>query len=237
MILIYFTLSTARRFYLSMEKVPLGVNFHIADGIKPINFFPRSNITFPAVAYNEPGMFKCIPSKFELANSSQPWDLPPKYGYEVVVRCPDHYTNTRIKTACEALVLEGEPVALPFVDGPDGRTYRNKYCALCHGVVAWKRWVTKLSCSNETDAIIRPRIVARNFTFDAGERKRIRETCSVLMTLVNRRTAIHCNIFEECERTNSPDYKKCFTYAMALFLLYSRTIPYRNPHCFRCAGI
>ena len=127
--------------------------------------------------------------------------------------------------------------SLPFVEGSDGRTYRNQYCADCHGVDEWRRWKTGLVCPKETPVNISSRLDDGNFIFTAEERKSIREYCHVRMQPVNNSRPTACKRAVLCENETNPDYHKCHAYKQMLFYPKPGKLPVFNPHCARCNNI
>ena len=139
-----------------------------------------------------------------------------------------------IKNSCEE-PLHDNP--FPFVEGSDGRTYRNQYCAYCHEVDEWRRWKTGLVCPKETPFNISSRLDDGNFTFTAEERKSIREYCHVRMQPANNSRPSACRKAVLCENETNPDYHKCHAYKRMLFRFRPDPLPVFNPHCARCNNI
>ena len=185
-------------------------------------------------AYEQRQIFECLVPEFRLSNVSGTGTAVTN-GYEVVTKCPSEYQDLRLKTSCEDPQLTNT-LSLLFVEGADGRTYRNQYCAECHGVASWKHWKTALRCAKEVDSVIRARLVAKNFTFTTDERKTIREECDVLMKPNSGSKPIDCAITTQCKNKTNPDYKTCGAYMLLLYT-FDSSVPIRNPHCARCNNV
>ena len=76
-------------------------------------------------------------------------------GVFMVARCPPEYRNTTLRNKCEApvnsLTRSSQDLYryLPVL-GDDNTTFRNKYCAMCNGVVRYEPW--SLKCFTTTNA-------------------------------------------------------------------------------------
>ena len=157
-------------------------------------------------------------------------------GYEIVTNCPLTFQNLRIKNACENPEEDNENV-LPLVAGNDGRSYKNQFCAECHGISEFQRWNTTLNCENETiKRLVESRIQTKNYKFTTNERKEIRENCVVQMDPPYKVKGTRCNIVSECENKASKDFLKCKLYKQLIFNMFQPTMPTKNPHCARCSG-
>lgn len=203
-----------------------------------LDYWQSCNSSF-AKAYDQQRIFQCLLPRLRLVKSNQTEDIHESgVSYQVVVKCPSIYRNARVKRSCENPVHD-DARSLPFVEGTDGRTYRNQHCAVCHGVAAWHRWETTLRCpqrgkSPVSDILARLR--AGNFSFTDDERKRIRENCRVDMKRVNGTRPIPCNRAKLCENKTNPDYTKCHIYKQFLYNM-KHHLPIGNPHCARCMNM
>ena len=157
-------------------------------------------------------------------------------GYEVVVKCPETFKNSRIKNSCE-LPEQANENFLPFVQGRDGRSYRNQFCAECNGVFEFKQWNTTLRCSpNETMNFVKRKIKANNYKFTNEKRQLIRESCVIDLAPPFAVNGAWCTIVTECLDKENADYLKCKLYKLQIYSSFFPEI-FKNPHCARCSGV
>jgi hypothetical protein len=152
-----------------------------------------------------------------------------------VIKCPETFQNLRLKNACETPEQDNENV-LPFVQGRDGRTYRNQFCAECNGVSEFERWTTTLNCSNEKVMFVKKKVMSNNYNFTNEERKLIRETCEIELAPPFGTKGTLCRMVTECENNKSADYWPCKLYKQQLYSIMIPFKAYKNPHCARCSG-
>ena len=200
------------------------------------SLFHSCNASFKD-AYNHRRIFECVLPKLSLSiNSTVKWPVS-GVGYEIVVKCPTAFRNTRIKTACEAADKQYDNV-LPFVQGSDGKSYRNQFCAECNRVPEFRRWSTNISCDNETMlTIIKNRIKANDYKFTKSERKIIRETCALLVSPPLGAKATACRMTKECSNNKSQHYLNCRLYKLQMHTAFFVPKIYKNPHCVTCNGL
>lgn len=177
-------------------------------------------------------IFKCVLSSFRLSVNSTKRKQARELGYEVVTKCPKSFQNLRIKNRCE---LPQEDI-LPFVEGRDGISYRNHYCAECHQAGDIIRWNTRLNCSKETDMLVAERLRAGRYKFSKEERRLIRETCLLHFKPPLDVNGTRCWVETECNDTNNTDCLKCTMYRQRIYSFFDPSIVYKNPHCARWSG-
>ena len=76
--------------------------------------------------------------------------LPPKDSnnyYIMTDRCPNSYNVTHVKTACEQSSYTDWANVVPHFDVDSGISFRNIYCAKCHGHNNSQSWPTFITCS------------------------------------------------------------------------------------------
>ena len=123
---------------------------------------------------------------------------------------------------------------LPFVQGVDGRSYRNQFCAECNGVSDFQRWRTGLQCSNETMMLVKRRVKGNNYKFTKRERQQIRESCVIDMAPPLGAQGTRCKILTECLDRENANYLKCKLYKLQIYDMSNPSIVYKNPHCASC---
>lgn len=140
----------------------------------------------------------------------------------------------RIKNDCEAADEQYDNI-LPFVQGNDGKSYRNQFCAECNGVSEFQRWRTNISCADNTTTMkmVKDRIRANKYEFTASERKLIRETCALDLDPPLEAKTTGCRMARECKNNNSTDYLKCRLYKLQIYTFMAPNV-YKNPHCVPC---
>ena len=154
----------------------------------------------------------------------------------MVIKCPTMFQNMSIKSACEAADERYDNV-LPFVQGSDGKTYRNQFCARCNGVSEFQRWRTNISCAdNTTMKMVEDRIRDKNYKFTTSERKLIRETCALDLGPPLGAKATACRLTSECKNNKSADYLNCKLYKLQVMNMMSPFL-YKNPHCVQCDNL
>ena len=196
-----------------------------------LDYWESCNASF-ANAYKQKRIFKCsVPTLSLSLNSTVPDNTDT--GYEVVTKCPETFKNLRIKSSCE-MPEEANENVLPFVQGIDGRSYRNQFCAECNGVSDIKRWNTTLKCSNETMDLVERRVQVNNYKFTKEERRQIRETCIITMAPPFGVKGTSCKIVTECLDKKNSDYWKCQLYKRQVYSLSKPFYVYKNPHCANC---
>lgn len=73
-------------------------------------------------------------------------------GAMMITRCPSQHTNqNEIVKMCHDPDIRDKNQATPVSGVAQGITYRNKYCALCHGVLDVDSWRHTVDCRNLTD--------------------------------------------------------------------------------------
>ena len=153
----------------------------------------------------------------------------------MIAKCPVTFQDPEVKRKCQT---PEDSESSPFVEGVDGRSYRNEDCARCNGVHNWIIWNTNLSCEDSLMKLIRERLERRNYiSFNSTEREKLRSTCIVQMSPPRNSTAFKCKIVQECENSGSHiDYLKCIVYKRQLYFTFYPRI-YRNPHCLKCSEV
>ncbi|XP_028399588.1 uncharacterized protein LOC114522997 [Dendronephthya gigantea] len=201
----------------------------IAFGDCCLDYWQSCNVSFLKTIGNS-RQFECLVPTLKLSNRTK---RPRKIGgHEVITKCPKSFYDSKMKRKCE------NPVSYesgPFVEGKDGRTYRNEDCARCNGVKNRVTWNTGLACDKSTFDLIKERLENRHFNFTEEEREMIRNSCDVEMSPPDKSTTFQCKIVAECQNKIHPDYSKCLLYKQEVGSYNFQT--YKNPHCAKCSGI
>ncbi|XP_028399592.1 uncharacterized protein LOC114522998 [Dendronephthya gigantea] len=206
----------------------------VAFGDCCLDYWESCNSSFTA-AYNKDEIFKCTRPILYLSSNATITENQKNLGVQVATKCPATFTNSKTKNSCESPEAGNENV-LPFVQGSDGQTYRNKFCAECNGIMKYTLWNTELACLNSTMQWVKQKLAEKDYSFTSEERKKIRESCMIKMAAPGGAKGVPCKIVTECENTQSSDYLKCKLYKLQVY----QQIPprtFKNPHCAKCNGV
>ncbi|XP_041347265.1 uncharacterized protein LOC121367221 [Gigantopelta aegis] len=73
--------------------------------------------------------------------------------YLIINWCPKYYNVTHLKMACEEPPYTDWSSVVPHFNIDSGTSFRNSYCAQCHGQNNTRSWSTSISCSSFDNAL------------------------------------------------------------------------------------
>ncbi|XP_039292823.1 uncharacterized protein LOC111061963 isoform X3 [Nilaparvata lugens] len=165
--------------------------------------------------------------------------------------CPPSWEDKAVRALCEPGGDRdpSDPLAALPVTSPDtGRTYRNAYCALCHGETAIDLWKPRLECASlgYTHNYTRDK-VSQNLYFDdqkdswglLTEDNKF-HPCTIDPVIPDSSASkirrCQANTIKSCaiNWTNVEVRNRCEAYTS---LVYEGNYGFRNPHCAVCNNV
>jgi hypothetical protein len=199
-------------------------------------FLFSCNLTTKPFNQSTQDLWECVDAKY-----SEPWgynkSLAP-IAYMMINRCPltnfNMTTNQSQSRDCvrpgtnRTDILERIPVT-----GEDGKTYRNAYCAECHGITNITRWGFSVACldrvKNGTDLTYDSAYLRKNCTWYVSPRNETETSVSRCTKATLCESAI-----STAESLKYNDLvNKCKDYSQ---LLEADGVVYKNFHCASCNG-
>lgn len=162
----------------------------------------------------------------------------------MMTTCPPTWGNSRVRAMCETgSYNKRDPVSgLPATSHNTSITYRNSYCALCHGDTQLELWTPRIECPTLN---IQHNLTRENFTnmlvynqtgwgINFNQRFHpctidpvIPDTASHIVRRCQADTIKSCAV----NWTNSDVRNRCEAYTS---MVYHGNYGYRNPHCAMC---
>ena len=197
-------------------------------------FCSRScNVTTKSFSQSKQELWDCVDAKFRQPKNNK--TLQP-LAYMMINRCP--ITKTRSNESSRNCIRPGSnPTDISEripVTGEDNNTYRNAFCAECHGIRKFTHWGLTVACLDPA---------AKNRTDLAYNSAYLRENCTWYLSPGNQSdpSASPCTRSTLCESvittTESSKYddivNKCKAYSQ---LVEADLVLYKNFHCASCNG-
>ncbi|KAF8777166.1 hypothetical protein HNY73_014080 [Argiope bruennichi] len=165
----------------------------------------------------------------------------------VVGACPANYGNAKIKKFCEGEDDFSDPLlSAPVTDMYWGRSYRNRYCALCNGHLTsdLKSWIIKLIFMKSVPQKLKELFTLENTTFNSDQKKwRFYLDGEFYDYEFRFLKPSYITVFKECRPNmisscpltykNEWNIQACQMYTS---VVYSGGQLYKNVHCAICNG-
>ncbi|CAH1773599.1 unnamed protein product [Owenia fusiformis] len=154
-----------------------------------------------------------------------------------IAKCPYDQRDSELNLQCQD--RHGLLNLIPVVDLQTGENYRNKFCALCHGVTAYDPWNVSISCESEE---INPEKFI-NAGIDLIVDLLHNPACTLQLTAptISRPCIkLHYDCMNNCQNTNISE--KCATAGQnpvryfkswSMFSYYG--VQFYNIYCLQCA--
>ncbi|CAB4002383.1 adhesion G -coupled receptor L2-like [Paramuricea clavata] len=197
-----------------------------------VDYWPSCNVTTKPFNRRAQELWDCVDAKFRQAKNNR--SLAP-IAYMMISRCPGtKITDIQSSRNCIRPETNRTDISerIP-VTGEDGKTYRNAYCAKCHGITNITHWGLMVVCFDPV----------KNGTNLAYGSAYLWENCTWYVSPGNESTlsASTCRQSTLCESTvnttESLKYNdlvnKCKAYS---HLLEVDDALYKNFHCALCNG-
>lgn len=80
-------------------------------------------------------------------------EVDPNSGIYLVSKCPEGWTGEFVQSRCEGKFVNDTLLSLPVVGKGDANTYKNLYCAICHGQENYFYWSVETCCKNTSEEL------------------------------------------------------------------------------------
>lgn len=154
----------------------------------------------------------------------------------MITECPRQFTDHKLKSKCESRSIVNDIIYPPVTLEKYRRTYRNEFCAKCHGIISYVPWTLEIECYEAVDIYFQEKI--EDFLQELASSP----DCSlynIAPSGVRLRQCFFSGTVDRCNVTgNWHTYdpfleKACSTYTA---ILQDGGPNYRNIFCFLCNG-
>ena len=176
-------------------------------------------------------LWDCVDAKFMQSKNNR--SLAP-LAYMMINRCPVNKTNSQSLHNCSrpGTSLTDISERIP-VTGDDNKTYRNSFCAECHGIKNFIHWGLAVACLDP--AVKNKTELPYNSTY-------LKENCDWYFSPGHQITTSPCTRSTLCESVITTDesskyddlVNKCKAYSQ---LVEADHVLYKNFHCASCNGV
>ncbi len=151
-------------------------------------------------------------------------------GVWMIEKCPRNWPSNETRKKCEIRKIANDIDSIPVV-GDDTFTYRNKYCAVCHGVQNYSTWnihvITFIIPPDALDFESKLVFIVRNGGRIQNLQPQLHQP---------RRYCAGENYIDNCTDTKHIDYNKCINGPVEVVSDFRRKY-YKNQACGSCNGL
>ena len=190
----------------------------------------RCNVTTKPFNQSQQELWDCVDAKFMQSKNNR---TQPSLAYMMINRCPVSKTNNQTSHNCSrpGTSLTDISERIP-VTGDDNKTYRNSFCAECHGIKNFIHWKLAVACldpavKNKTD-------LPYNSIY-------LKENCDWYFFPGHQITTSPCTRSTMCESVITTDESSKYDDLVNKCKAYSQLVEadhalYKNFHCASCNG-